>query len=426
MSGQLLKTLKLTNFLSFGPDSEEVQLTPLNVLIGPNASGKSNFIEAIELLHAMPTDFSDPIRIGGTAAEWLWKGAVPPKPAELNARLGATTSIPELRYRLAFTEANNRVEVVDEVLEETTPRRPDEGDVFFYYRYQHGHPVMNVRQIVKDEEALRDYFQRKLRRQSLNPEQSVLSQRKDPDLYPELTRVAGEFGRIKIFREWGFGRSAGLRQPQPANLPSDTLLPTIVNLGLVLNDLEHRDSWPRFLDYMQRFLPRFSRLTTKIQGGAVQIYLWEDGLKTPVPATRLADGTIRFLALLAVLLNPEAVPLLCIEEPELGLHPDALAIIAELLVEASGQTQVVVTTHSDVLVSALTEETDSVLVTEYVGGGTELGRPDFDGGQEFFAQPGYVGGGTEFRRLDSVKLKHWLEKYRLGEIWRMGKLGGNL
>jgi predicted ATPase len=116
----------------------------------------------------------------------------------------------------------------------------------------------------------------------------------------------------------------------------------------------------------------------------VQIYLWEDGLKTPVPATRLSDGTIRFLALLAVLLNPEAVPLLCIEEPELGLHPDALAIIAELLVEASGQTQVVVTTHSDVLVSALTKEADSVLVTDYVGGGTEV------------------------RRLDSAKLKHWL------------------
>lgn len=249
---------------------------------------------------------------------------------------------------------------------------------------------------------MRGYVQRRLQRESLNPEQSVFSQRKDPDLCPELTRVAGEFGRIQIFREWGFGRSAGLRRPQPADLPSDTLLPTIVNLGLVLNDLEHRDSWPRFLEQMQRFLPRFRRLTTKVQGGTVQIYLHEDGLRTPVPATRLSDGTIRFLALLAVLLNPDAAPLLCIEEPELGLHPDALAIIAELLVEAKAKTQIIVTTHSDVLVSALTEEADSVLVSDYGGGG------------------------TEFRRLESAKLKHWLEKYRLGEIWRIGKLGGNL
>jgi predicted ATPase len=174
-----------------------------------------------------------------------------------------------------------------------------------------------------------------------------------------------------------------------------------VNLGHVLNDLEHQDSWPRFLELMQRFLPRFKRLTTKIQGGSVQIYLHEDGLKTPVPATRLSDGTIRFLALMAVLLHPGNAPVLCIEEPELGLHPDALAILAELLVEAKKKTQVVVTTHSDVLVSALSEHPDSVLVCDYVGG-------------------------TEFRRLEPAKLQHWLEQYRLGEIWRMGKLGGNI
>lgn len=235
----------------------------------------------------------------------------------------------------------------------------------------------------------------------MNPEQSVFSQRKDPEVYPELTRVAEQFLRIQILREWGFGRSSSLRRAQPANLPSYSLLPSMVNLGLVLNELEHQDPWPRFLEYMRRFLPRFRRLTTKVQGGSVQIYLHEDGLRTPIPATRLSDGTIRILALLAALLLPRKAPLLCIEEPELGLHPDALAIIAELLVEAKTQTQVIVTTHSDVLVSALTEEADSVLVSDYVDGG------------------------TEFRRVDPGKLEKWLEQYRLGEIWRMGKLGGN-
>jgi predicted ATPase len=394
-----LKSLKLTNFLSFGPDSKEIDLTPLNVLIGPNASGKSNFIEALELLHATPTDISDAIRIGGTAGEWLWKGASPPKPAVITARICSSAAMPELRYRLSFTEAKSRVEIVDEVLENFRPITPSEPDVFFYYRYQNGHPVINVKQTVKDPK--RGYVKRQLQRESLNPEQSVLSQRKDPDAYPELTRVAEQFGNIQIFREWSFGRSATLRQAQVANLPSDALLPTIVNLGLVLNDLEHQDTWTTFLDYMQRFLPRFTRLTTKIEGGSVQIYLHEDGLKTPVPATRLSDGTIRFLALLAVLLHPNKAPLLCIEEPELGLHPDALAIIAELLVAAKSKTQVIVTTHSDVLVSALTEEADSVLISEYIGGS------------------------TEFRRVEPAKLAKWLEQYRLGEIWRMGKLGGN-
>lgn len=397
-----LKSLKLTNFLSFGPESQDIDLTPLNVLIGPNASGKSNFIEALELLHATPTDISEAIRIGGTAGEWMWKGVMPPKPAVITARICSNAPTPELRYRISFTEANSRLEIVDEALENSLPNQPSEPDVFFYYRYQNGRPVINVKQTVKEEGAKKDYVKRRLKRESLNPEQSVFSQRKDPEAYPELTWVAEQFGRIQIFREWGFGRSAALRQAQPANLPSDALLPTIVNLGLVLNDLEHQDTWPQFLEYMQRFLPRFKRLTTKIQGGSVQIYLHEDGLKTPIPATRLSDGTIRFLALMVVLLHPKKAPLICIEEPELGLHPDALAIIAELLIIAKSKTQVIVTTHSDVLVSALTEEADSMLVSDYVGGS------------------------TEFRRLDSAKLKHWLEQYRLGEIWRMGKLGGNL
>ena len=399
---RFLRSLKLNNFLSFGPESHDIELTPLNVLIGPNASGKSNFIEALELIHATPTDISDAIRLGGSAAEWLWKGTAPPKPAEIQARICSNELIPELHYRLSFAETNNRLEILDEALEETLPNKPGEKDVFFYYRFQNGHPVINIQQTVKDENAKKQYVKRRLNRESLNPEQSVFAQRKDPEIYPELTHVAEQFGRIQIFREWGFGRSAALRQAQPANLPNDTLLPTIVNLGLVLNDLEHQDTWPRFLEYMQRFLPRFRRLTTKVQGGSVQIYLHEDGLKTPIPATRLSDGTIRFLALMAVLLHPGKAPLVCIEEPELGLHPDALAIIAELLVEAKAKTQVIVTTHSDVLVSALTEEADSVLVSDYLGGG------------------------TEFRRLEPAKLKHWLGKYRLGEIWRIGKLGGNL
>ena len=179
-----LKSLKLTNFLSFGPDSEHIELTPLNVLIGPNASGKSNFIEALELLHATPTDISDAIRIGGTAGEWLWKGESPPKPAMIETKICPHGSFPELRYRLAFTEANSRLEIVDEALENSS-HKPGEDDVFFYYRFQNGYPVINVKETVKNEGAHKRYIERRLKRESLSPEQSVFSQRKDPEVYPE-------------------------------------------------------------------------------------------------------------------------------------------------------------------------------------------------------------------------------------------------
>ena len=71
----------------------------------------------------------------------------------------------------------------------------------------------------------------------------------------------------------------------------------------------------------------------------MQFYLHETGFTAPIPATRLSDGTIRFVALLATLLTPSPPPLVCIEEPELGLHPDAVALLADLLIEASDRMQ---------------------------------------------------------------------------------------
>ena len=69
-----IQSLRLRGFLSFGPESQAVSLAGLNVLIGPNGVGKSNFIEAIELLHAAPKDFSAAIRIGGLPSNWIWHG----------------------------------------------------------------------------------------------------------------------------------------------------------------------------------------------------------------------------------------------------------------------------------------------------------------------------------------------------------------
>jgi predicted ATPase len=402
MSSKLLNSIQLKGFLSFSPKSEPIELTNLNVLIGPNGVGKTNFIEAMELLHATPVDFSGAIRMGGLPSDWIWHGKEMSPTARIETRLSPVNSTPELRYGIEFTDSGGRLEIVDEVLEKTEKDDPTQKDVWFYYRYQHGRPAINVVQTVSDEVAKRTYEQRTLKRETIDPQQSILSQKKDWELYPEVTATGSRFKGIQIFREWGFGRSAALRSPQPANLPTDVLLPQLVNLGLVLNDLEHRPGWSRFNELMCKFLPRYTRLSTKVSAGSVQIYLHEDGLSVPVPATRLSDGTLRFLALLAILLNPESATLICVEEPELGLHPDALFLLAELLVEASAKTQVIVTTHSDALVSELTEHAESVLVCDYGETGTEL------------------------RRLDSTKLTFWLDKYRLGEVWRLGKIGGNL
>ena len=396
-----IQRLGIRGLLSFPPDSEAFELRSLNVLIGPNGSGKSNVIEAIELLHATPTDFAAAIRDGGGAAEWLWRGENPPRPATIDIEVGDNENGPstptgrQLRYRLEFTSANLRVEILDEAIEETEAI-PGRDTPYFYYRFQQGHPVLNVRDQGTDDQP----FYRHLQRTDLRLDQSVLAQRKDPDPYPEVTWVGRHFEAIQIFREWTFGRYVPLRQPQPADLPEDRLLPDARNLALVLNQIEHQDG-PRFNELLRQFFPRYERMSTRVSGGTVQFYLHEPGFASPIPSTRLSDGTMRFIALLAMLLSSSPPPLVCIEEPELGLHPDAVASVAELLVEASTRMQLIVTTHSDALISGLTAQPDAVVTCE---------RP---------------GAGTMLRRLDPEQLSGWLENYRLGDLWRMGELGAN-
>ncbi len=395
---QFIKRLRMGGLLSFPPDMESFELQPLNVLIGPNASGKTNFIEVLELLRAAPVDFAAAIRDGGGALEWLWKGSgwkSPPTPT-LEVETGSYESIGygsgrPLKYRLSFTIMGPKAHIQEEVIEEATP--PGDGP-YSYYKYQKG--MIKIRVRTPGEQSQ----ERTLQLDEPTLEQSVLSQRKDLDLYPELTWLGVKFHLIQTFREWTFGRYGGIRQPQRADLPEQWLLPDCSNLALVLNQIEHK-SGPVFNEHLKRFFPRFERMTTSISGGTVQFYLHESGFRTPIPATRLSDGTLRFIGLLATLLSPTPPPLVCMEEPELGLHPDAVTMLADLLVEASERMQLVVTTHSDALVSALTDQPAAIVACE---------RP---------------GAGTELRRLDPEKLSSWLDDYRLGDLWRMGELGAN-
>ena len=389
-----IQTIRLKSILSYGPDAAELALEPLNVLIGPNASGKSNLIEALSLLAAAPRDLQEPIREGGGVREWLWKGGFESTPATIDVTVPSLQLPVALRYRLSFTETGWRFELRDEAVETEIPLRPNEEQPYIYYRYQDGHPVINV----MGETA----FKRDLQREDVNPDQSILSQRRDPDLYPELTYLSDIFGRMSFYRESNLGRRTPLRGPQKSDLPQDRLLEDASNLGLVLSDLMNRPvAKERILERMRDFYPSFRDVNATVIGGAVQIFFHEDGLRQPVPATRLSDGSLRYLSLLAVLCHPDPPPITCIEEPELGLHPDAIPEVAKLLVEASTRSQIFVTTHSDVLVDALTDIPESIIICEKVDGATQL------------------------RRLDANELKPWLEQYRLGELWTRGRFGGN-
>jgi predicted ATPase len=151
--------------------------------------------------------------------------------------------------------------------------------------------------------------------------------------------------------------------------------------------------------YLERISEQVDHIGVANIHDTVQLYLHEGNRR--IPATRVSDGSLRFICLLAILCHPSPPPLICIEEPELGLHPDLMPTIADLMQEASERTQLIVTTHSDVLVDALTQSPEDVIVCEKHDGNTLM------------------------RRLSRDDLSTWLEKYSLGNLWTSGQIGGN-
>ena len=386
----------LRNLLSFGPDTEPIVLKSLNVLIGPNGSGKSNFIEAVSLLRSAPSDIRAVIRRGGGVSDWIWKGD-PEGVASIDILIRNPQGNMPLRHVLAFRKENQAFRLVDERIEneKSYPKYGNPSKIYFYYHYNDGNPVINVKTEGQDDNP----EQRKLKPDTIDINQSILAQRRDPETYPEISYLANVYDKIKIYREWYFGRNAVFREPQKADMRNDRLEEDFSNLGLFLNRLRGvPKAKNKILEGLRDLYEGLDDFDVSIEGGAVQVFFTEGDFT--IPATRLSDGTLRYLCLLAILCDPAPPPLICIEEPELGLHPDILPKIADLLIAASERTQLIVTTHSDILVDAMTERPDAVFVCEKHDGQTRI------------------------RNLDSEKLGKWLEEYRLGELWTSGELGG--
>ena len=383
----MLTEITLHNLLSFGPDTAALPLKPLNVLIGPNGCGKSNLIEAVSLLRSAPGAIASTVRDGGGIRDWLWKGSKRP-----TAKIEAVVRYPQtgrgLRHSISFTEQGGRFELIDERIEEEKPNK-GESVPYFYFGWQQSRPMLNVRG-----------DRRQLKREDVDPEKSILAQRKDPEQYPEITFLGKEYEQVYLYREWSFGRYTAPRLPQKDTGSSRFLDDDCSNLGIVLNRLMGEPEIKGVvLEHLRELYDGIDDIHVEIQSGHVQVVLHEGKMK--IPATRLSDGTLRFLCLIAILCHPEFPPLVCIEEPELGLHPDALVTIARMLKSASERSQLIVTTHSKIIVDALSDSPEDVIVCDKVDGQTRMNR------------------------LNATDLKAWLDKYSLGELWRSGKLGGN-
>jgi predicted ATPase len=408
---RLIQKLRLTNFLSYGPEGEEIELQPLNVLIGPNGSGKSNLLAALSLLHAAPFVFSLPIRAGGGITEWIYKG----NSQDPSFTLQATVSplLPRvqqtLRYRCRVRSGGRGPDPYmdeEEVAYEPGPDAAVPSGETLYSLYRGTariRPAVSPMSPATPPSPVAARPEHALKAEEIDRTQSVLAEFREPEIHPEIMSLAWAFSRIHPFRDTHFGPRSPLRWPQRTESSGGDLSEDGTNFGVVLfNLLADPAVKKRLIGELRRLDPFAEDISAKIFTNTIEVQLYEAGLRSPIPATRLSDGILRYLFLLSILLDVRFLPrLVCIEDPEIGLHPDVLPSLAKLLIEASAHSQIVVTTHSDILVSALSEVPEAVVVCE---------RDD---------------GGTHLRRLDPEAMKEWLEDYSLGGLWRMGELGGN-
>jgi predicted ATPase len=388
----MFKEIALSNFLSFGPGRRSLALRPLNVLIGPNGSGKSNLVEAFSFLRAVPRDLPLPIRQGGGVEEWMWRRGATERAdsATIEALFGPGqvtngTHDQPVRYRIEFGGEGGAFVVRDERIEnEAGDPKP-----FFYFGYEHGRPMLNNAAGSK----------RHIERADIDRTQSILSQRRDPESYPEVAAVGDRLKEILIYRSWSFGPQAPIRGTCGSDVQTHVLLEDFSNLPARLMALKRDPATKRrLLELLSEVAAGFNDIEVILEGGRLQLYLTEG--ERNVPAHRLSDGTLRYLSLMAVLIDPGPARLVIIEEPELGLHPDILPTLRDILVEASARCQLIVTTHSTQLVDTMTEHADSVIVCE---------KPEAT---------------TVMTRLDPHEIARWQAFGSLGTLWMSGRLEG--
>ena len=393
----LLK-VHVKNFLSLR--DVEVELQPLNVLVGPNAAGKSNFLDVIRFLgDAAREDLRPAIakRGGYEAVRFRGKtadGGETEIHIEAKATKHATERAPDA-YTLRFWEHALRAESARHVLLR-------EEDFSFKRTPGRGRRItIQGKKITLHDEAKTPTRPENL----LQPESLALSTL--PRLAPErggeqVGTIADLFSTFVVFDV----DVAAARKP--ATLRGEELLADASNLAAFLHHLKDHEEWfSAFEEDARAMIPGYKRIRFKQIGGAEQavaVEIEETGLRGTTPLSQASYGSIRALALLALLYETNPAKLTCVEEIDHGLHPHVFDRLVERLRWASERTQFLIVTHSPALVNRLHASELIVCERDEKTGETRMPAIDPD----------------DVRAMEE-KLKG---KMGLGELWFTGTLGG--
>ena len=346
---------------------EGLKLGAINVLIGANGSGKSNFIGVFSFLNAIREgSLQDYVIKAGGADQVLHFGSKVTK---------------NLYILISFQDGRNQYEVnlqptkADELV-------PESETVYFWdMTYYPDRPYSETMSRVGKEAGI-----------------SATDVRKTPKY------VRDHLARWRLYHFHDTSSSSPMKKTVDVN-DNRYLRPDGSNLAAFLYYLheQHEDSYNLIRRTVQQVAPFFDDFLLepqKLNKDKILLEWRHKGSEAYFNASSLSDGTLRFIALATLFLQPENYrpSIILVDEPELGLHPYAITILASLVKQVSVTTQVILSTQSPMLLDHF--QVEDVIVADLVNKGTQL------------------------TRLDSAKLKTWLQDYSLGQLWEKNELGG--
>jgi predicted ATPase len=392
-----LRRISAENFLSFR--KIDVPLKSLNVLVGPNGAGKTNLLSLIRFLGEIArTDLLPAIETFGGYGRLEFRG-IRPQRARLPRRI--------------------RITIEAQITKYATPNAPDEYNLHFrQLSLRSGRRNL----LKRDEHFSFKRFRGPGRRITVSGQRSYL-QTADTSEKREEISIDQESSGLATLRRLNLSTSdqvdelatlletfrvfevdvEALRRPI-AGAANSILRPSAANLSLFLEYLkgEHEEIFAQIEDDLRYIVPGMRKIHLERVGDGVSIEFEEQALDGRTPLSAASFGTVRGLAILAMLHDPAPPRLSCIEEIDHGFHPYALDRIVERLRLASGRTQILVATHSPALVNRLAADELIVCERNLEDGSSRIPAIDSD----------LVGEMEEESNLP------------LGELWFSGTLGG--
>ena len=203
--------------------------------------------------------------------------------------------------------------------------------------------------------------------------ESLLSQLAEPHRFPILSVARSEFVRWRFYHHFRTDSAAPLRLPQ-VGVRTPALAHDGRDLAAALRTIEQIGDSRALFTAMSSAFPG-SELTLVTEGGRFSFQLRSPGILRPLSPAELSDGTLRYLCLVAALLSPRPPPFLALNEPETSLHSDLLDPLADLIVDASKRSQILITTHAHQLADRLERSGALRVALAKVDGATDVVGP---------------------------------------------------